>query len=128
MQKILQLFIRYLGAGAIATWVHFVVFVCLLPYHGPTLSTLCAAITGAMVAYYLSRHWVFAQRDCNTGRFLITATSQVVSNTLIVNLLTHWGAPALIAQLVATAAVTLQGFTINHFWVFKHDIKREPFR
>jgi putative flippase GtrA len=128
MQKILQLFIRYLGAGAIATLVHFVVFVCLLPYYGPTLSALCAATSGAVVAYCLSRHWVFAQRGCDNGRFLIMATSQVLSNTLLVNLLTHWGAPALLAQTVATAAVTLQGFTINHFWVFKHEIKREPFR
>ncbi|MBV4454235.1 MULTISPECIES: GtrA family protein [Pseudomonas] len=128
MQKKLRLFIRYLGAGVIATLVHFVVFVCLLPYYGPTSSTLCAAVTGAMVAFCLSRHWVFAQRNCNSWRFLITATSQVLSNTLIVNLLTHWGAPALIAQIVATAAVTLQGVTINHLWVFKHDIKRAPLR
>lgn len=128
MQKILRLFIRYLSAGVIATLVHFVVFICLLPYYSPTSSTLCAAITGALVAYCLSRHWVFAQRHCNCWRFVITATSQVSCNTLIVNLLTHWGAPALSAQIVATTAVTLQGFMINHFWVFKHDIKRAPLR
>lgn len=126
MQKVLRLFIRYLGAGFFATLVHFIVFVCLLPYYGPTPSTFCAAVTGALVAYCLSRHWVFVQRDCNRGRFFITATSQVLSNTLIVTLLTHWGVPAQLAQLMTMVAVTLQGFTINHFWVFKHDSKREP--
>lgn len=126
MQKILKLFIRYLGAGVIATLFHYVVFVCLLTYYGPTPSAFCAAIAGAVVAYGLSRHWVFAQRGCNSWRFFITATGQVLSTTLIVNLLANWGAPALLAQTVATASVTIQGFTINHFWVFNHDIKREP--
>lgn len=128
MQKTLKLLIRYLGAGTIATLVHYGLFACLLPYLGPTLSAFCAAFTGAMVAYCLSRHWVFARRHCNKGRFAITASSQILANTLIVNLLTHGGAPALFAQVVATAAVTLQGFMINHFWVFKHAISREPFQ
>lgn len=128
MQKTLKLLIRYLGAGSLATLVHYVVFACLLPYLGPTPSAFCAASTGAMVTYCLSRHWVFAQRHCNKRRFAITASSQILANTLIVNLLTLGGTPALVAQLVATAAVALQGFMINHLWVFKHAISREPFQ
>ncbi|WP_457416435.1 GtrA family protein [Pseudomonas sp. SDO524_S393] len=126
MQKILQLLIRYLSAGFIATCVHFMVFVNLLPDYGPALSTFCAAITGALVAYGLSRYWVFAQRACNDRRFFITAASQVLTNTLIVALLARLGAPAQLAQLVALATVTTQGFMFNHLWVFKHDIKRTP--
>ena len=128
MQKILKLFIRYLGAGFIATWVHLAVFTVFLPYYGPVASTFCGGFTGALVAYGLSRHWVFAQRECNTRRFAITAISQVSSNTLVVALLTQWDVPAHLAQLAAMAVVTVQGFTINHFWVFKHDIKRETFK
>jgi len=128
MQRILSLFIRYLSAGAIATLVHYGVFVCLLRWFAPTPSTFLAASTGALIAYCLSRHWVFAQRSCNRLRFFITATSQVLTNTLMVNLLTFWGAPPLLAQVLATAAVTFQGFTINHFWVFKHDLHRKPFQ
>lgn len=126
MQKLLRLFIRYLGAGFFATLVHLVVFVCMLPYYGPTPSAFYAAVAGALVAYCLSRHWVFGQRDCNRGRFFITATRQVLSSTLIVTLLIHWGAPAQLSQLMTMVAVTLQGFTINYLWVFKHDSKREP--
>ncbi|WP_426129786.1 GtrA family protein [Pseudomonas sp. DWP1b1] len=128
MQRILSLFIRYLSAGAIATLVHYAVFVCLLTSLAPTPSTFLAASTGALVAFCLSRDWVFAQRSCNKLRFLITATCQVLTNTLMVNLLTSWGAPPLLAQVLATATATFQGFTINHLWVFKHDLHRKPFQ
>ncbi|MGY2270549.1 MULTISPECIES: GtrA family protein [Pseudomonas] len=128
MQRILSLFIRYLSAGAIATLVHYAVFVCLLTWFAPTPSTFVAASTGALVAFCLSRLWVFAQRSCNKLRFFMTATGQVLTNTLMVNLLVFWGIPPLLAQVLATAAVTLQGFTINHFWVFKHDLHRKPFQ
>lgn len=125
MQKTLRLFIRYLGAGFIATLVHLMVFSCLLGYAGATLSTLCGVITGASVSYCLSRHWVFSLRNCNKTRFAITAAGQVTANTLVVALLTYWGTPPHLAQLTAIAAVTVQGFMFNHFWVYKHDIKRE---
>ena len=128
MQKILRLFIRYLGVGFIATSMHLLVFACLLGSLGPAISTFCGGFTGASVAYWLSRHWVFTQRDCNRRRFAITATGQVISNTLVVALLTQWGVPPHLAQLAAMAVVTLQGFVFNHFWVFRHDIKREPFQ
>ncbi|MBO0491533.1 GtrA family protein [Pseudomonas sp. Marseille-Q1929] len=128
MQKTLRLFIRYLGVGLIATSVHWLVFACLLGYLGPARSTFCGGFTGALVAYWLSRHWVFTQRTCKTRRFAITAASQVIANTLVVALLTQWGVPPHLAQLTAMAAVTFQGFMFNHFWVFQHDIKREPFQ
>lgn len=124
MPKTLELLIRYLGAGCIATLVHLVIFTCLLAWCGPVISTLCAGIGGAGTAYCLARHWVFARRQCNGVRFAVTAASQVAANTLIVGLLTHWGVHPHLAQLTAITAVTVQGFTINHFWVFKHDIKR----
>lgn len=123
MPKTLELLIRYLGAGCIATLVHLVIFAGLLPWCGPVLSTFSAGISGAGIAYYLARRWVFAERQCNSMRFTVTAASQVASNTLIVGLLTDWGAPAYLAQLTAMAVVTAQGFTINHFWVFKHGSK-----
>ena len=128
MQKILCLFIRYLGVGFIATSVHLMVFICLLGNLGPTLSALCAGFTGAFVGYWLARQWVFAQRNCNKPRFVITAASQVIANTFVVALLTQWGVVPLLAQLTAMAVVTVQGFMFNHFWVFKHDIKRKPFQ
>lgn len=128
MQKILGLFIRYLGAGFIATLVHLLVFACTLHYLGPVISTIFGGFSGAITAYCLSRHWVFAQRHCNTRRFSIIASSQVISNTLVVALLTQWGVSPHLAQLTATVSVTAQGFMFNHLWVFKHDIKRKPFQ
>jgi putative flippase GtrA len=128
MQKILCLFIRYLRAGVIATSVHLMVFVCLLGNFGATLSTFCGGFTGASVSYWLSRHWVFAQRNCNRQRFAINVISQVISNTLVVALMTQREVPAHLAQLTAMAVATIQGFMFNHFWVFRHDIKREPFQ
>ncbi|WP_017739089.1 GtrA family protein [Pseudomonas sp. CBZ-4] len=124
MPNTLELLTRYLGSGCIATLVHLVIFTCLLKGGGPVISTLCAGISGAVTAYCLNRHWVFAGRQCIGVRFAVTAASQVVANTLIVGLLTFWGVHPHLAQLTAIAAVTVQGFTINHFWVFKHDIKR----
>lgn len=124
MPNTLELLMRYLGAGCIATLVHLVIFTCLLAWCGPVLSTFCAGISGAVTGYYLNRHWVFAKRRCNDVRFAATAAGQVTSNTLIVGLLAHWGVHPYLAQLTAITAVTVLGFTINHFWVFKHDIKR----
>ncbi|MGF6098040.1 GtrA family protein [Pseudomonas sp. 18175] len=122
MPKTLRLFARYLGAGTFSTLVHFMLFACLLPYQGPAFSTLYAGVAGALTAYYLSRHWVFAQRRCATSRFVITVASQLCSNIFIVAVLTKWGMHPYLAQMTATATVTVQGFTINHFWVFKHDM------
>ncbi|MCR4540779.1 GtrA family protein [Pseudomonas sp. 18.1.10] len=124
MPNTLELLTRYLGAGCIATFVHLVIFTCLLAWCGPVISTLCASISGAGTAYCLARHWVFAGRQCSGVRFAVTAASQVAANTLIVGLLTHWGVQPHLAQLTALTAVTVLGFTINHLWVFKHDIKR----
>jgi len=126
MPKTLELLTRYLGAGCIATLIHLMVFALLLPGCGPIVSTLCAGAGGAGAAYYLNRHWVFVARQCSGLRFTVTAASQVASNTLIVGLLTHGGASPYLAQLTAMAVVTAQGFTINLFWVFKHDIQRTP--
>lgn len=123
MSKIFKLFSRYLGAGAISTAVHMAIFACLLPYYGATLSTLCAGIIGAVVAYGLARHWVFVKWRCAGLRFFITCATQISSNTLIVALLSNWGAHPYLAQLLAMLAVTLQGFTINYLWVFKDDIE-----
>ncbi len=127
MQKTLRLFIRYLGVGFIATSVHLAMFAWLLDGLGPATSTFCGGFSGALVAYWLSRHWVFVRQDCNRRRFAITAASQVASNTLVVALLTQWGVPPHFAQLTAMVVVTVQGFMFNHLWVFKHAIKREPF-
>lgn len=128
MKKILRLLIRYLSSSFIATLVHLVVFASLLRYCGPMFSTLVGGFTGALLAYGLSRRWVFAQRNCNKQRFAITAASQIAVNTLVVTLMTQWGAPPYFAQLTAMAVVTVQGFTINNFWVFKDDVNRETFQ
>ena len=128
MQKTLRLFIRYLGAGLIATLLHLAMFAWLLGSVGPAFSTFFAGFSGALLAYWLSRHWVFARQNCSRPRFAITAASQVASNTLVVALLSQWGVPPHFAQLTAMALVTVQGFMFNHLWVFKHDIKREPFQ
>lgn len=128
MSKTFELFTRYLGAGAISTSVHMAIFVCLLPSFGATLSTACAAITGSAVAYGLARHWVFVKRRCAGLRFFITCAVQVSSNTFVVALLSSWGTHPYLAQMLAMFFVTIQGFTINHLWVFKHDIERADFQ
>ncbi|WP_395608837.1 GtrA family protein [Pseudomonas sp. B22129] len=127
MPNTLKLFARHLSAGAVATLTHFIVFAGLLPHQNATRSTFCAGIAGALVAYGLARHWVFAKRPCSDLRFVINATGQVASNTLIVTVLVDWYAHPYFAQTVATAVVTLQGFIINHLWVFQHDTPRDPF-
>lgn len=128
MPKTRGLFIRYLGAGFIATLTHLVIFACLLPWRGPTFSTFCAGATGAGIAYCLNRAWVFVERRGIGFRFAVCATTQVATSTLIVGLLAHWGMHAYLAQITAMAVVTVQGFMINHYWVFNHDIKRTPRR
>ena len=117
---------RHAGAGVAATLTHLTVFACLLPYQDAALSTFYAGITGALVAYGLAKHWVFARRPCSSLRFAFNAAGQVASNTLIVAVLVDWCAHPYFAQTVATAIVTIQGFIINHLWVFQHDIPRKP--
>lgn len=121
MSKPLNLVIRYLSSGLVATLVHIIVFACLLPYSGPVFSTFYAGVSGALVAYFLARHWVFSRRHCNGVRFSITVASQIASNTLIVTVLVKWGTHPYLAQLSAMAVATSQGLMINHLWVFKHD-------
>jgi dolichyl-phosphate beta-glucosyltransferase len=122
-------FVRYSGAGAIGTAVHYGILLALveLAQLGAPLGAALGAVGGAAVNYWLNYHFTFVSRRRHRetlARFIMVAALGVGLNWLIVRALTELGAHYLLAQLAATAAVLALGYLLNRRWTFGPDAER----
>ena len=117
-------FLRYAGAGAIGTGLHYAVLIALvqLARAGPVLASTAGAVCGALVNYALNHRFTFAS-DKSHGRalprFALVAAAGVALNALVMaTVLAVAGPHYLVAQVIATAAVLAAGFLANRAWTF----------
>jgi putative flippase GtrA len=119
-----QQFIRYAGAGAVGTAVHYVILIALvqLAGAGSVAASTAGAIMGALVNYALNRRYTFASRREHRHalpRFFAVAGAGVLLNAAVLAVLVaaipvHY----LALQLVATGTVLGAGFAANRRWTF----------
>jgi putative flippase GtrA len=117
-------FLRYAGAGAIGTGLHYAVLIALvqLARAGPVLASTAGAVCGALVNYALNHRFTFAS-DKSHGRalprFALVAAGGVALNAIVMAAVLALAGPHyLVAQVIATAAVLAAGFLANRAWTF----------
>jgi len=117
-------FLRYAGAGATGTLVHYAVLVALveLAGAGPVPASTAGAVAGACVNYGLNHRFTFASSKSHRHalpRFAAIALAGVVVNAMVLAaLLSLPGMNYVVAQLAATAAVLVGGYLMNRAWTF----------
>jgi len=117
-------FLRYAGAGATGTLVHYAVLVALvqLANAAPVPASTAGAVAGAVINYGLNHRFTFASSKAHRTalpRFALIALAGVVVNALVLGaLLTLPGLNYVVAQLLATVAVLVGGYLMNRAWTF----------
>lgn len=120
-------FVRYSGAGAIGTLLHYsVLTVCVeaLSVRAP-VGAVIGAIAGALVNYWLNYHFTFTSSRSHRAtlpRFLCVAAlgvglSGIIVDTVSTRLEQHY----LLGQLLATLVVLVVGFLLNRVWTFQRE-------
>ena len=117
-------FLRYAGAGAIGTGLHYAVLIALvqLARAGPVIASTAGAVCGALVNYALNHRFTFASERSHRRalpRFALVAVCGVALNALVMAVVLAVAGPHyLVAQVVATGAVLAAGFLANRAWTF----------
>jgi putative flippase GtrA len=117
-------FLRYAGAGAVGTAVHYSTLVALVQagLATPVVGSTLGATGGALVNYALNHRYTFASRRAHAQalpRFAAVALAGIALNAAVLAaMLTLLSAHYLVAQVVATLAVLAFGFLANRRWTF----------
>ena len=117
-------FIRYAGAGAVGTAVHYSTLIALVQtgIATPVVGSTLGATGGALVNYALNHRYTFGSRRAHAHalpRFAAVAVAGIALNAAVLAaLLTVLSAHYLVAQVVATLAVLAFGFLANRRWTF----------
>lgn len=124
MSFLIQLFIKYLSAGGIATFVHYTIYILLVKIAiKPWAATLVAASIGAIIAYLLNYYLTFASSSSHKiviPRFFIVSVFVIILQTIIVYYCTsQLKINYFLAQLLATGVSLILTFIINYLWTFK---------
>ena len=125
MLNLLSTFLKYCGAGGVATICHYLIFFsAVINLHwAPWQATILGASIGALVGYYLNYRFTFINNIAHKKtlpRFIIVASSGIMVQALTMLLLTtRWQFHYLFAQLMATAISLILTFFFNRFWTFK---------
>lgn len=123
--RLVPLFVRFAGAGAVGTLAHYLVLVGLVQGVGAVgwHASVAGSIVGAVINYLINYFWVFKSRLGHLHafpRFMAVAAVGLLVNAAAMYLLTamadlHY----LLAQVLATALVLVVGFVLNASWTFR---------
>lgn len=118
-----ETFVKYAGAGAIGTAVHYALLIGLVEISRspPVIAAACGAASGAAVNYALNYRYTFRSNAYHLSampRFAAVTAAGVAINSLVVFLCVRSGAHYLLAQGIATLLVLLIGYLANSLWTF----------
>lgn len=119
--------LRYGVTGGLATGFHYLWLLSLVEFWAwpASAATAVGAVFGALLAYFLNRHWTFSSRKSHATalpRFLAVALFSAGFNALLVwigveLLLWHY----LPVQLLSTLFLVSLGYWLNLNWTFGHE-------
>ncbi|MEM9277373.1 MAG: GtrA family protein [Pseudomonadota bacterium] len=118
-------FINFLGAGAIATAVHYIILLGLVEFFmvAAVPASGAGALAGAFVSYALNRKYTFSTalpHSKSMPRFFAVAALAVISNVLLMKLYVDvLGIPYLLAQIITTIMLIAITFGLNKVWSFR---------
>jgi len=117
-------FLRYAGAGAIGTALHYALLIGLvqLARLDAVVASTLGAVAGALTNYVLNHRYTFDSDRAHRHalpRFALIAASGIALNALVMAaVLAVAGPHYLIAQIIATGAVLALGYLANRAWTF----------
>ncbi len=117
-------FLRYAGAGAAGTALHYAILVALvqLTAIGAVVASTVGAIAGALVNYRLNHQFTFASDKAHghaLPRFAVVAVAGIALNAIaLAVMLAFVTSHYLVAQVAATGIVLIAGFLANRAWTF----------
>ncbi|WP_059414490.1 GtrA family protein [Cupriavidus basilensis] len=121
-------FVRFLGAGATATALHYVTLIALVSSGAPALPASAAgSVVGLLTHYFISSRWVFVhvhpERIAFVRFFLVSALAFLLNSLLMLAGLAV-GLHYLIAQIVSTLLVMLVNYVLHANWTFMNGAMR----
>ncbi len=126
-------FVKFGIVGISNTLITFAVYTVLLKVFGVWYIAASAIgfIVGATNGFLLNRRWTFADHvgDAYTPlRWAVVQSAGLGLNLVLLYLLVHdAGLDELVAQAIATIAVTITTFLVNRAWTFRHvPLAEEP--
>lgn len=115
-------FVRFLGAGATATALHYVTLIALVNFGAPALPASAAgSVVGLMTHYFISRRWVFVHAHPQRTafiRFVLVSALAFLLNSLLMWAGLALGLHYLIAQILSTLSVMLVNYVLHANWTF----------
>jgi putative flippase GtrA len=123
---VLVQFVKFGIVGISNTLLTFIVYTLLLKVFGVWYIAASAIgfVVGAINGFLLNRRWTFAGHvgDAFTPvRWAVVQTGGLALNLgLLYVLVNDAGVDKLIAQALATVAVTVSTFIVNRAWTFRH--------
>jgi putative flippase GtrA len=116
-------FLRYAGAGAIGTALHYAMLITLvqLARVDAVAASTAGAVAGALVNYVLNHRFTFASEKPHARalpRFALVSAAGVALNAAVMAGVLAVVPRYLVAQVVATGVVLVAGFVANRTWTF----------
>jgi putative flippase GtrA len=117
---------RFLAVGGTATAIQYALLALFVDGAGwrPALASACAYALAMLVNYEMTRRFTFRGRTGSWrlfGRFLTVQVAGLALNTAVFEAGLRLGLPHyLLAQLVATAVVTVVSWNAYRRWAFRH--------
>jgi putative flippase GtrA len=124
LEVLARQFSRFLAAGVAATAVHYGVLIALVETWNlhPVLATTIGFVAAVLLSYVLNRRFTF---DTVTAfgpgllKYYGAVSVGLAVNAGVVAVLSLWGVPYLLAQVVATVAAFVCNFLAARFVVFR---------
>lgn len=127
-------FINFIGAGAIATALHYSVLLILVEIFGfnVVLSSGIGALVGGITSYILNRRFTFHSNlphSKTLPKFFVVAGFAVLLNIALMQLFTvTFSTPYLFAQILTTGLLIVVTFGLNKLWSFKENRPKDETR
>ena len=118
-------FVRYAGAGAVATACHYATLIAAVEVGGasPVLAAMFGFLVGGSISYGLNRSWTFGSdraHEAAVPRFAIVAFIGFLLTGAFMALLTGpLGLHYLLAQVTTTGLVMIWTFLGHRHWTFR---------
>jgi len=114
---------RYCSVGAVATFLHYCVFIILLSFTDAVFASFIGVSLGTVVAYLGHRSFTFLSTSINElqpKRFFIVAINyNIINITLMWIFLEIANLSPLVAQLIITVSLGFISFITHKYWSYK---------
>ena len=125
---------RYLLSGAVAWVADLAVFTACLGSFGIIMAQLIARITGAVVAFFGHKLFVFGESDIKPATLArqipsyaaLWLLSYVVSTLALIGLVGHVGMQALLAKIMVEAVIIAMNYLVMKTLIFRSGMAGGP--